>query len=430
MSNERSPDTLEMQARIHFRRNFLILAFMTIAKRVGWIFKTESVIMPGFIYTFTDSGAIRGILPLISRFGRSLPQFVIAHWVNRLKRKWPALFVVSLVMAMVWGGLSCIIVLFPKAGSRVILITFFLIYSLHWIANGGVALLEGVLHGKLVPINRRGRLLAASNTTGCFLAVVAVYFLLERWLDNGDSGYGMIFGMTSVLFFVSAFSILALKEPPDASETHSRTFRGFVVNSVSIISEDKNFRRLIYVAAMFYVFRFLFPHYAVFGMESLGLKDRSFAAFLIAQNTVNALVSLMMGYVADRWGNKMVLGILIAAGGCVPLLAVGIAALPPSLGRKLYWLVFACIGVAPVLQRIIVNYVLEICPREKHGQYLGTLNLILMLPTMASPLVGYAVDRFSFRPVFIICSIIIFCGAILSLTLDEPRGRASEEANG
>ena len=74
-----------------------------------------------------------------------------------------------------------------------------------------------------------------------------------------------------------------------------------------------------------------------------------------------------------------------------------------------------------MLQRIIVNYVLEICPREKHGQYLGTLNVMLVLPTMFSPLVGLAIDYFSFRPVFIASSMIVFCGAILSIKLEEPR---------
>ncbi|MFC1717824.1 MFS transporter [Candidatus Poribacteria bacterium] len=427
MSDEKSPEVLEKQDQVHTGWNFLILALTAILKRAGWIFKTESIIMPGFVYTLTSSGAIRGILPLVSRFGRSLPQFVIAHWVNRLERKWPALFIASLVMAMAWGSLSCIIFLLPGIEARVILIVFFLIYALHWIANGSAILFEGVLHGKLVSADRRGRLLAASNTTGCFLAIVAVYFLLERWLDKGNAGYSMVFGATSILFFVSALLVLALKEPRDPSETHSRTFGSFVVSSASIISADKNFRRLIYVISMFYAFHFLFPHYAVFGMETLGLKGRNFVSFLIAQNTVNALGSLTMGYTADRRGNKHVLTMLIIAGGCVPLLAVGIAALPPSLGRRIYWLVFACIGVAPVLQRIMINYVLEICPREKHGQYLGTLNLILMIPTMASPLIGWAIDRFSFRPVFILCSIIVFCGAIMSLKLEEPRRRGSED---
>ena len=421
MSDERSPEAWEVRARTHFRRNFLVLAFIAISKRAGWIFKTESIIMPGFVYTLTDSATIRGILPFISRSGRSLPQFVMAHRVNRLRRKWPVFFAASLVTVIAWGALSCMMLLFPEASSRLILIMFFLAYAIHWIANGIATLLEGVLHGKFIPADRRGRLLAASNTTGCILAIVAVYLLLGRWLDRGNSGYGMAFGMTAILFFMSTLSILALKETPDTPEQGRETFGDFVANSVSIISKDRNFRRLIYVMSMFNAFRFLFPHYTAFGMESLGLKERNFVMFLIAQNAVNAIGSLTMGYLADRKGNKMVLGILMAAGGCVPLLAMGIAALPASLGGRLYWLVFACIGVAPILMRIIVNYVLEICPREQHSQYLGTLNLVLILPTMASPLVGYAIDQFSFQPVFIACSVMIFCSALLSLKLDEPR---------
>ncbi len=414
-------ESSETHIKTHFRRNFLILAFTAISKRVGRIFKTESIIMPGFVYTLSDSGAMRGLLPLISRFGRSFPQFVIAHWINRLRHKRLVFFIASLVMAIVWGILSGAIFLFSEVKPGAILTTFFLIYTIHWIANGSSNLFESVLQGKLVPADRRGRLLAASNTIGCFLAIVAVYFLLNRWLVREDGGYGMLFGMTSALFFISAFSVLLLKEPPDPPEAESETFASFLTSSVSIISEDRNFRRLICAVSMFYAFHLLFPHYTVFGIESLGLEDRSFVPFLIAQNSVNALSSLIMGHLADRKGNKMVLGILIFASGCVPLLAIGIVALPAPLGRRLYWLVFACIGFVPVLLRIIVNYVLEICPREKHGQYLGTLNLILVFPTMASPLVGWAIDYFSFRPVLIACSAIIFCGALLSLKLDEPR---------
>ena len=428
MSDERPSEASQMQAKEHFRRNFSALAFSAITRRVGWIFKTESIVMPVFVDNIRpDSGALRGLLPLISRFGRSFPQFVAAHWVNRLKRKWPAFFVVSLIMAIVWGVLAAVISSFSNSSPRLILIAFFLAYTIHWIANGAANLFEGVLQGKLVPAYRRGRLLAASNTIGCFLAIVAVYFLMGRWLARKGDGYSMIFGMTAALFAVSAFAVLLIKEYPDSPEIKGVTFRNFIADSVSIILEDKNFRRLIYVVSMFYAFHFLFPHYAVFGKEALGLGNRSMISFLIAQNTVNATGSMVMGYWADRKGNKIVLTTLIVACGCVPLLAIGIAALPLEIGRRWYWLVFACIGFSPVILRIIVNYVLEICPQERHGQYLGTLNLILALPTLAAPLVGRAIDIFSFRPVFIASSIVVFCGAVLSLTLKEPRNCSHEE---
>ena len=130
MSDERSPEALETQTGEHFRRNFVILAFIAISKRVGWIFKTESIIMPGFVSTRTDSAAIRGLLPLISRFGRSFPQFVAAHWVNRLRYKWPALFIASLVMAIGWGILSGVISFVSDVHPSLILATFFLIYTI------------------------------------------------------------------------------------------------------------------------------------------------------------------------------------------------------------------------------------------------------------------------------------------------------------
>jgi hypothetical protein len=39
--------------------------------RVAWIFKTESVIMPAFLDSISESGLIRGALPLLNRTGQS-----------------------------------------------------------------------------------------------------------------------------------------------------------------------------------------------------------------------------------------------------------------------------------------------------------------------------------------------------------------------
>ena len=428
MPDGNSLEAAKIRARKHFRRNFVTLAFMLISQRVGWIFKTESIIMPGFVYALTSSGAVRGTLPLISRIGRSFPQFIAAHWASRLRRERSALFIASLVMAMAWGTLSGAIFLSSGIGSRFILSIFFLAYTIHWIAYGSTLLFGGLLQGKLIPADYRGRLLAMSSVVGCFLAIGAVYILLEKWLASGISGYSLVFGMTSLPFLISALSVMGLKESADPPEKNGRTFASFIASSALIMSKDKNFRRLAYVISLSFGVQFLFPHYAVFGMVSLGLEARSFVIPLIAQNAVNALSSLLMGYLADRRGNRSVLGALVALSGCIPILAIGISALPASFGRQLYWLVFACAGFTPVLQRITVNYVLEICPQAKHGQYLGTLNVLLMLPTMGSPLVGWAIDHVSFRPVFAACSMMVFFGALLSLRLVEPRNPGAQSS--
>ncbi|MFQ6043936.1 MAG: hypothetical protein ACE5PV_24045, partial [Candidatus Poribacteria bacterium] len=58
---------------------------------------------------------------------------------------------------------------------------------------------------------------------------------------------------------------------------------------------------------------------------------------------------------------------------------------------------------------------------KRHPQYLGTLNVIQMLPLLASPLIGWMIDRFSFQTVFVVCSMVIFVSALMTFRLEEPR---------
>ena len=72
---------IQKAAQPHEKRNFIVFVVNQIFVRIGWIFKTETVVMPGFLDTHTPSGVIRGFLPLIARVGQSLPQFLVAHQV-------------------------------------------------------------------------------------------------------------------------------------------------------------------------------------------------------------------------------------------------------------------------------------------------------------------------------------------------------------
>ena len=89
----------------HENRNLLVLAAQQILFRVGWIFKTESIIMPAFLDTVSGAGWLRGCLPVLSRLGQSVPP---VFWAERLRatahKKWPlAIYVV--LMGAVFGVL-------------------------------------------------------------------------------------------------------------------------------------------------------------------------------------------------------------------------------------------------------------------------------------------------------------------------------------
>ena len=51
-----SPYQLSDAAQAHEKRNFLVLALYQIVMRIGWIFKTESIVMPAVLDTITGGG--------------------------------------------------------------------------------------------------------------------------------------------------------------------------------------------------------------------------------------------------------------------------------------------------------------------------------------------------------------------------------------
>ena len=53
-------------------RNIACLVAYQVVARIGWIFKTETVIMPAVLDACVASGLLRGFLPVLNRVGTSL----------------------------------------------------------------------------------------------------------------------------------------------------------------------------------------------------------------------------------------------------------------------------------------------------------------------------------------------------------------------
>ena len=410
--------TIEKTSQPHEKRNFIVFIINQILVRIGWIFKTETVVIPGFLDTHTPSGVIRGFLPLISRVGQSLPQFLIAHQVSKMPRK-QVVFILSAFGIMIPWLILGLTLGWTSYTGNVIVGFFLLSYTLHWLMLGCNMLANGTLQGKLIRAERRGRLIAYANTIGCMLAIAAFWLVLPHWLREGNMNYAWIFGTTGGFFGLAACAGLYFWEPPDSRLQVTPPLLKFIGSGLMLVRYDRDFRRLAAVIMLFYVVWLLFPHYTIFGMRRLGLAPGNFFTLIAVQNTINALSSGVMGNIADRRGNRIVLRMLIFIGSLAPLVAIVISQL--TVGADFYWIVYAFLGFIPVSNRVVTNYTLEIAPREKHPQYLGVMSLFQALPLFASPLLGLLIDRFSFEPVFISCSILTLWAALLTFRLTEPR---------
>ena len=196
-------------------RNTLCLELYQVVVRVGWIFKTETIIMPAVLDAVVDSGLLRGLLPVLNRGGQSVPPLFASGPLARLPRKKWMLVLTSLAMAGCFGALAA--AWRPLAAARPdLLATLFLVlYALFSACIGLNQLVLAALQGKLIPPGHRGRAMVVSVAVGSVLAIAAAVLLLGPWLSQPD-GFPKIFAATAAFFALAGIAPMFLDEPADA----------------------------------------------------------------------------------------------------------------------------------------------------------------------------------------------------------------------
>jgi MFS family permease len=165
----------------------------------------------------------------------------------------------------------------------------------------------------------------------------------------------------------------------------------------------------------------LIPHYQALGRVRLGLGGADMMVWVIAQTAAGGIASVLIGPIADKYGNRFSFRLVAAGSALVPCLAVAIAGLGRELGGELYPLVFLGLGMTPVGFRLLSNYILELAPESDHPRYLSLFQLCAAVMVLWSPLLGWLIDRIGYTPVFLAVSGAIAAAALLTFGLVEPR---------
>jgi MFS family permease len=435
-SQDRSPATTGDKTAGRAARNAFWLECYQAIVRVGWIFKTETIIMPAVLDAVVDSGLLRGLLPVLNRGGQSVPPLLFAGALaQRPLKKWTlvrtslAMAACFAVLAATWGPLQ-------RSRPDLLAALFLVLYALFSASNGLNQLVAAALQGKLIPPSHRGRAMVVSVVVGSGLAILAAVSLLGPWLHAAD-GFPKIFAATAFFFAVAALMPAFLDEPADTVPPAATPDRGSgagglarpwiaarrgVASWRSTLAADRSLVRLAVVAACFSAVIMLFPHYQAFARDRLGSPIGSLLTWVVVQNAATAVVSVVAGPISDRRGTRVVLVWLVALSSLTPLVVTGLSLLPHAVAVEWFWGVYALLGLNPISLKLFTNYALELAPRPAdHARYVSIVGGALAAPFVLSPLVGAAVDVLGFRPVFVVGAAVIALGAVIGLRLPEPR---------
>ena len=414
-------------------RNLVLLAAHQIVLRVGWIFKTESVIMPAFLDHVAGAGWVRGCLPVLNRLGQSVPPVFSANFLKALRYKRRALAAFTVLMSLPFAAMS--VAWFAVGGQAKVwpglfLALYLALYFVFFVFYGLYLVSFGTVQGKLIRPTRRGHLLLVSTFWGALPATLVALWLLPGWLESSPPHWGCVFGATSVCFFLSGLTALLLFEPGDDSPRRPLKQPGSLRDTLRALRQDANLRCLVLAAMLFASGLMIFPHYQALARQRLGLTGKQLALWVITQNVAVAIFSLLVGPLADRRGYRLALRVLLFGSALAPAFAISLCYLPDGLGANVFWLVFIPLGVTPLVLRTLLNYALEICEPEAHPRYLSTVNLCLAVPFLLSPAVGWLVDATSFELVFLTTVCLVMLSGVLTFRLEEPRHRLPPDRTG
>ena len=414
---ERSTVDLDVAGRE--ARNTWWMECYQVVVRVGWIFKTETIIMPAVLDAVVDSGFLRGLLPVLNRGGQSIPPVLFSGTLSRQPLKKWVLVRTSLAMAGCFAVLAAAWAVLRPNRPDLLAMVFLLIYAVFSSVNGLNQLVAATLQGKLISPGHRGRAMVVSVTVGSALAILAAVLLLGPWLAEPD-GFPKIFAATAVFFAAAAFAPAMLDEPedhagPPAAAAGSRGQHRGQPRRRALV-------RLSLVAACFSAVLMLFPHYQAFARDRLGSDAGSLLGWVVTQNAATGLASLVAGPVSDRRGTRIVLVWLVALSALTPLVVTALSALPHATAVRWFWIVYLPLGLNPISLKLFTNYALELAPGSAdHPRYVSIVGAALAAPFVLSPFVGMAVDLIGFRPVFVAGAAAIAGGAVIAAGLPEPR---------
>jgi len=414
------------EARVE-TRNFLLLALHQILLRVGWIFKTESIVMPVFMDFIGGGPVMRGMLMVLNRLGFSVPPVLFSRRLKVARRKKWLFATCSLGMAVPFGALA---LLWQTGWWHDELgaprwwmpLLFLLLYGVFFALTGMNQLAAHALQGKVVRATLRGRLFAVSVVLGAPLAIAAAWLWMPGWLAEPESGFGAIFAFSALAFAVAGVISLALVEEPDDFRQARSPLWAYFHHSWQVIERDPNAQALAVLAVLFSSSFMLFPHYVAVVDDSATFDLRQMTLWVCVQNAGTAAFSLVIGPLADRYGNRRALHVTTVGVAAAPMLAVVAVLGPAELRTDHAWVLFVTIGFTPVTIRLLANYALEIAPRHDHPKYVSAMGLCLALPVMiGAPLVGLVARLAGYLPIFIAGAVLLAAAMLQTYRLAEPR---------
>ena len=412
-----SSTAVERNARWNFYVNLWDVTFIML----GISLISRETVMPALINQLTDSKLAIGLIPAIYALGVNLPQLLIANFAERLQYKKPFVMLVGGAGergGYLLAGLS--IWFFAESAPALALVLFFLFLAFSAFAMGVGTPPWFDMIAKVIPTHRRGVWSGVGHGLGALLGIAGAYvvgYVLERYAFPNN--FVLLFIIGFAIMMVSWGGLALTREPASTTVKERISVKAYYRALPKLLRRDHNYARFLLSRTVAVLGTMATGFYMVYGIERFGVEGATIGWLTAVLVASQALLGLIWGIIADRFGHKIVL-----AGGALALMA---AALLAWFAPSQLWLtaVFILLGAGIAAELTSgLNIILEFCDSADRPTYIGLTNTLLA-PTLAlAPLFGGWIATWTdgYNTLFLSAALSAGLGAVLLLTwVREPR---------
>ena len=407
-------------------RNFWAWVLYQCFYRIGWQFKMESTMVAGLISYLTPDRRVMGLFTTINSLGRQAAPFFAAPQVDTWASKRNCLLLFWGFTVLCWAGLAGFLWLPAAQNKTLTLWVFGFAYTLFFVWLGASSVAQGALLGKIIPATMRGRAMAVGTQFSGVInvaAILLIYYVLRQGYFAPPLNYALAFSITVFCFMLAAGALLAIRETP--SEPIHRGLS--VANSFRYIrrltAENRNLRLLMVVNLSVALGGSMLQFYTGFWRATYPghFPEHALVLATVVQVLAQSVSSAIVGQIADRRGNRILICGLLWLEAAVPLSALFFGGLPQFQGTWWFLGVYTLVGLRFPLYQLLVNYLLEILPQEEHAMGIGATNTIQIITAPSALVLGEIAQRFGYGISFVVASAAIVVAALVALRLEEPR---------
>ncbi|MCC7394957.1 MAG: MFS transporter [Sphingomonadaceae bacterium] len=308
----------------HLRRNMVANFTHGMLGMTGFRVIYAPTLLPAWLLLISDSHFVVGLGQALLQLGILVTPLISAAALEHRHQILPAALRYGTIMRLAVLGLA-LSAWFTGGWLCVVLAMGFLL--LLGLSNGMQRVAFQMLIGKLIPIDRRGRLQGWRNLLGGGIAAILSY-AAGRWLI-GENILGNGFATTFALAFVlTSMGLVALKwgvVEPASPVVRPRSDIASRVRDIPLLLTDPSYRHFVWAQAFAMAGRIAAPFYILIAAQNMGLDGQTIGILSLAYLGADTLSNPLWGYVGDRYGYKLtsIVALVLMLGGLAALQSHG-----------------------------------------------------------------------------------------------------------